>query len=120
MRDSQDFDYEVITPLAAVVLFGRSGQAVRLASREGRVRTELVFYLERHAVRFIELESAKAYWGKHLHENELKAMQEKPIFLEFSGLRYKVLHPNGFIFPRPSPTPSRPNIPETWFKGDKE
>ena len=115
MENSHDF--EVLSPLAAVVLFGRSGQAVRLASRQGRVRTETVCYLERHAVRLIELSSAIAYWGKgDSFESRLEDLRRGSFVLEIDGFRYCVLHPPGLIRTRPF----LPGTSETWFQGDKE
>ena len=111
------FDVEVVSPIAAVVLFGRAEPAVRKASREGHVRTELIFSLGNRpmseATRLIEFESAKEYWGEP-YARELKSMRETPIFIEMDGCRYKVLHPGGGlgVATRPPLTSS-----ETWFRG---
>ena len=97
MEDSRNYDYEVISPLGTVVLTGRSNMAIRVATREGKVKTGLTFYLEKRPVRLLIVEDVLKYWKEAIHENELKAMREKPIFLEVDGFRFKVLHPNGFI-----------------------
>ncbi len=96
-KDSDVFDYEVISPLGTVVLTGRSNVAVRLATREKKVITGLTIWLEKRPVRLLEVKSVLEYWESAIHENELEAMREKPFFLEVDGFRFKVLHPDGFI-----------------------
>ena len=97
MKNSDDFDYEVISPLGVVVLTGRSNEAVRLATREKKVVTGITFYLENRPVRLLEVKSVRKYWKSNIHDDELEAMREKPIFLEVDGFRFKVLHPDGLI-----------------------
>lgn len=55
---------DVLTPLAACTLFGRSGEAVRRAAREGHVHTRASLMLTAKQIRLIDLKSALAYWGR--------------------------------------------------------
>lgn len=91
---------QVLTPLAACALFGRSGEAVRRAAREGLVRTRLELLLTATPVRLLDLQSALDYWA----ENPWPAWRE-PLVSEVRRMRgygltvhaadewYQVLHP---------------------------
>ena len=92
----------VLTPLAAAALFGKSGEAIRLAAREGKVETPVTFQLGEKPIRCIDLQSALAYWnfvdsrkdpGADL-ERELDQMRFWGITVtDSSGLSYRVLCP---------------------------
>lgn len=107
---------EVLTPLGACVLFGRSTEAVRRAAREGKVRTELVIDFEARPVRLVELQSALQYWKRPNYsgnyERGLSSLREAAPVLEVSGQRYKILHP--WALARVHPT--HPDTPSIWFK----
>ena len=53
---------EVLTPLAATVLFGISNAAVRAARLQGKVKPELTLSITAKDVHLINLESALRYW----------------------------------------------------------
>ena len=55
---------EVLTPLAASVLFGKSGEAVRRATAEGVVTSPCTLRFSDRPIRLIDLESAIAYWHR--------------------------------------------------------
>ena len=104
---------ELITPLGAVFLFGKSTPTVRLAIREGKVRTEIELHIEQRPIRLIELESAIKYWGKDYQyfESELKELHRGAFMLQVVGFKYKILHLPGYLATRP------PNAEtETWFR----
>lgn len=83
---------EVLTPFACSVLFGRSGEAVRRATREGFVKSRLVVAFTAKQVRLIDLQSALNYWGKP-RTRQLKTMRKNMITLTVKGKRYEILHP---------------------------
>ena len=93
---------QVLTPLAAAVLFGRSGEAIRLAARAGQVETPVTIMLTEKEVRCIDLESALSYWDFEKCRNdpgadlqlELDQMRSWGITVtDSSGLSYRVLSP---------------------------
>ena len=123
--DEIDELIEVLTPPAASFLFRRSGEAVRTASRKGRVRTELVVDLEGRPVRLLTLESARHYWSASRlpdYEQQLQKMRERSTVLRLSGKRYLVLHPSPLVKYHPDcPHGNRwpcdePPCSVTWFK----
>lgn len=92
---------EVLTPIAASTLFGKSTEAVRRASREGRVRTRFELNFNgRDNIRCMDLESALHYWAEDpwpayrgtLAQN-LKDLRDFGMLIEVSGDVYRVLHP---------------------------
>ena len=87
---------EVLTPLACSVLFGRSGEAVRRAAREGHIRTRLTVTLTAKKVRLIDFESARDYWGSHeLDKHALRRMRRQAVLgLTVHGRTHQVLHPH--------------------------
>ena len=56
---------EVLTPLAACVLFGKSGEAVRRATAEGHVTSPCELQFSERPIRLIDLGSAIAYWHRN-------------------------------------------------------
>lgn len=88
---------EVLTPLAAAALFGKSGEAVRLAARLGHVHAPVSFYLGSKEIRCIDLQSAIGYWNGGGHKNidaDLEEMRFYGVTIsDSSGLSYKVLTP---------------------------
>lgn len=116
---------EVLTPPAASFLFRRSGEAVRTASRKGKVRTELVVDLEGRPVRLVTLESARQYWSTSRrpdYDQQLKEMRARATVLDLSGQHYLVLHPSQLVKYHPdcrhgNPWPcDEPPCSVTWFK----
>ena len=107
-------EIELLTPFGAVVLFGRSSPTVRLATREGKVRTEIAFCLESRPVRLITLKSAIEYWSTDYigFESELRHLHDGSFVLEVHGKRYRVLHPTGMLATRDPNTDT-----EIWFRG---
>ena len=63
---------EVLTPLAATVLFGISNAAVRTARLQGKVKPELTASITAKDVHLINLQSALRYW--HLPEAMLQTL----------------------------------------------
>ena len=94
---------DVLTPIAARVLFGKSGEAVRRATSEGFVTTSFVLeFSAKQVIRLIDLDSAKAYWLRgerpsymESFSSELKRMQRNGITVSKSEARthYRILHP---------------------------
>ena len=91
---------QVLTPLAASVLFGRSGEAVRRAAREGHVRTRLALAFTAKQVRLLDLRSAVRYWAedpwpsyREPLESALASMRRCGVTLRYAATDYEVLHP---------------------------
>lgn len=92
---------DVLSPLAACVLFGRSGEAVRRATNEGLVKSPFSLAFTAKRIRMIDLESALNYWGRDSrpHEDsfksELAEMRRQGITVCKSTAltSYRVLHP---------------------------
>ncbi len=90
---------DVLTPLAACALFGRSGEAVRRAAREGLVATPFSVAFTAKEIRLIDLSSATAYWGadqRSGHEpfkTEVDRMRDYGVVIQFDEHQYAVLHP---------------------------
>ena len=85
-----------MTPLACSVLFGRSGEAVRRAAREGHIRTRLALTLTAKKVRLIDFESARDYWGSdQLDKHAFRRLRRQAVLgLTIHGRTYQVLHPH--------------------------
>ena len=94
---------DVLTPIAASVLFGRSNEAVRRATSEGHVTTACVLeFSAKRRVRLLNLESAKSYWlrgerpsYRESFEDEVQRMRLNGISFERSATatRFRILHP---------------------------
>ncbi len=82
----------VLTPFACSVLFRRSGESVRRATRMGYVKTRLVVNFTGKQVRLIDLNDASKYWGKP-NAGQIKEMRRNGVILEVQGKKYAVLHP---------------------------
>ena len=94
---------EVLTPLAACVLFGRSGEAVRRAVRKGHVNTPFSLAFTAKEVRMIDLRSAEGYWGTERRtgyepwETEVYRMRGYGVVIQVDETEYHVLHPYPLI-----------------------
>ena len=53
---------EVLTPLAACMLFGKSAEAVRRAVAEGHVMSPVALAFGAQPIRLLDLQSAVNYW----------------------------------------------------------
>ena len=92
---------DVLSPLAACVLFGRSGEAVRRATNEGLVKSPFSLAFTAKRIRMIDLKSALDYWGRdgRPHEDsfksELAQMRRQGITVCQSAAltHYRILHP---------------------------
>ena len=92
---------DVLTPLAASYLFGRSGEAVRTAARKGHVASPFSFWFDGKEIRMLDLKSALDYWGRDTAsrgfknlENELRQMRSygKHVTVDIFGDKYRILH----------------------------
>ena len=91
---------EVLTPLAASYLFGRSGEAVRTAVRKGHVASPFSFWFDGRQIRMVDLQSALAYWGTdgvYHYRNLGGELQEMRLYGEYvhvdiHGRKYRILH----------------------------
>ena len=98
---------QVLTPLAACVLFGRSGEAVRRAAREGLVITRLALAFTSKQVRLLDLNSAVHYWGRgdrrkyrQRIEEEVTEMRNFGVTILYEETEYRVLHPYPLVPPQ--------------------
>ena len=102
-------EIDVLTPLAASVLFGKSNEAVRRAAAEGHVKTSCVLeFSHKRRVRLLDLNSAKAYWLRgerpsflEWFESEVEGMRRHGItFARSLALpHYRILHPEQLMKP---------------------
>ena len=90
---------QVLTPLGASYLFGRSGEAVRRAAREGHVRTRVALAFTAKQVRLLDLQSCINYWAEDpwpTHREPLDValaqMRRYGITLRDGMTDYEVLH----------------------------
>lgn len=99
---SQKVMIDVLTPVAAAVLFGKSDEAVRRATAQGRVRSPVALHLLAQPVRLIELKSARAYWMKTARPSYLEPYDREVERMRSCGItftdsweieHYRVLHP---------------------------
>ena len=98
---------DVLTPVAASVLFGRSDEAVRRAVAEGLVRSPIALKFGAQAIRLIELESAKAYWMRTERPSYVEPFAAEVDRMRSCGItftdsweseHYRVLHPFALAF----------------------
>ena len=84
---------EVLAPLGACFLFGRSGEAVRRAVREGHVETPFSLKFSAKEIRMIDLQSAIAYWADlRSLDVQINEMRDNRITVRFGGMEYDILH----------------------------
>ena len=90
---------EVLAPLGACFLFGRSSEAVRRAVREGHVETPFSLKFSAKEIRMIDLQSAIAYWKEgpwlpylRALDVQIKEMRYNGITVRFEGMEYDILH----------------------------
>ena len=92
---------EVLTPIAACVLFGRSIDAVRTAAKRGHVASRFSMMFNAKQTRFLDLRSAVAYWGEQAyHATELEHFRHMGFEFSFDwqpSQPYRVLHPYPLI-----------------------
>ena len=91
---------EVLTPLAASYLFGRSAEAVRTAARKGHVASPFSFWFNGKEMRMLDLNSALDYWGRDTAsrgsrnlKDELRQMSlyGEGVTVEIFGDKYRIL-----------------------------
>ena len=84
---------EVLAPLGACFLFGRSSEAVRRAVREGHVETPFSLKFSAKEIRMIDLQSAIAYWADRPPSDvQINEMRDNRITVRFRGMEYDILH----------------------------
>ena len=91
---------DILTPLAASVLFGRTGEAVRTAARKGHVVSPFALAFTAKMIRLLDLESAREYWAESAAENlegQLSDMRRIGMTIEVSAQKYRILHPHRLI-----------------------
>ena len=94
---ARELGRELLTPLAACHLFGKSPATVRRAVSEGHVRAQFTLHATQKPVSLLRLDSATGYWGPpdpHL----VGEMRDKGITLAVdNGLSYNVLSPRPLV-----------------------
>ena len=79
---------EVLTPLAASVLFGKSGEAVRRATAEGLVESPCALRFSERLIRLINLDSAIAYWHRNPWPAYLPPLEATLEHMRLNGLTF--------------------------------
>ena len=86
---------DVLTPIAASMLFRRSSEAVRSAARKGYVDSPVALAFTAKHVRLLDLQSACQYWSAHVStsmKSQLADMRRFGVTIEADGERYCILH----------------------------
>ena len=98
---------DVLTPVAACVLFGRSDEAVRRAVAEGLVHSPIALQFGVQPIRLIDLESATAYWMGTKRPSYMEPFAAEVDRMRGCGItftdsweidQYRVLHPFPLAF----------------------
>ncbi len=94
---------DLLTPIGACVLFGKSGEAVRRAIKEKLVDVPVVLpFNTKQTIPLIDLESARRYWLRHPRpsyygnlERQLNEMRVNGMTIYQSAAlsHFRVLHP---------------------------
>ena len=94
---------DVLSPIAACVLFGKSSEAVRRATKEGHVKASFALeFSAKRTIHLIDLESAKAYWMRGERASYLGSLSAEIERMRFNGITvsksdaltsYRILHP---------------------------
>ena len=83
---------EVLTPLAASFLFGKSGEAVRRATAEGHVISPVELQFSERPIRLIDLHSALGYWHRtrpaHLAKVEATKLEAALADMRLYGITF--------------------------------
>ena len=107
---------DVLTPLAASYLFGRSAEAVRTAARKGHVKSPFSFWFDGKEIRMLDLESARAYWGTDnvtsRGQNVKHELDQMRLYGEYVSVKipgrgsYRILQAGGaLVVPTPFTSP---------------
>lgn len=98
---------DVLTPIAACELFGKSTEAVRRATTENLVESPVALHFGAQPIHLLDLESALAYWAKRPRpayfeplQSAIDRMRGFGITFKDSGEieHYRVLHPFKLTF----------------------
>ena len=93
---------DVLSPIAASVLFGKSYEAIRRAISEGHVELPFALQFGSKAIRMIDLDSAKAYWMRSERPSYMASWSSEVGKMRLNGItvfrseaqtRYRILHP---------------------------
>ena len=105
---SDDNVIDVLTPVAAAVLFGKSDEAVRRAVAEGLVRSPVALqFFGTQPIKLIDLESAREYWMRARRPSWQEPFDREVERMRGCGItfndtweieRYHVLHPFPLAF----------------------
>ena len=99
---------DVLTPIAACELFGKSTEAVRRATSERLVESPVALQFGANAIPLIALDSAIAYWGgkgkrpSYMPDLQLEIDRMRTCGIVFTDSwaieHYRVLHPGPLAF----------------------
>ena len=97
---AKELGNEVLTPQAAMALFGISASAVRQARLAGHVETRLTCYVTDRPVHLLNLSSAVSYWKDKRREDfdaALESMRDTGHLLGVDMTLFNVLHIRPFV-----------------------
>ena len=96
---AETYGLEVITPLAAVALFGISQPAIREARAKKNVKTLFTMRVTDRDVHLITLKSAKAFWIRNYNEERkerleknLTEMRDNGFTVAWRNMIFSILH----------------------------
>ena len=97
--EAQRAGRELLTPIAARKLFGKSPEAVRQAVRNGCIEAEFDLWVTDKNVSMIRLDSAISYWGQPPGP-ELQRMRDNCVTIADRSVIYNLLSPRPLLSPR--------------------
>ena len=98
---------DVLTPVAACELFGKSSEAVRRATSEGLVNSPIALQFGAQPIHMLDLRSAIAYWARGPRAAYMESIEAAIDRMRSCGItftdswgidRYRVLHPHPLAF----------------------
>ena len=99
-KEARALGNEVLTPQAAMSLFGISAAAVRQARLAGHVETRLTCHVTDRPVHLLSLSSAIDYWQYRKREDfeeVLESMRQNGHLLAVGMVLFNVLHTKPFV-----------------------
>ena len=102
---NQHSAHDVVTQSSVCVLWGKNGEAVRMAIIRGRVRTRAQVWPGPHPYHLLDVGSCAKYWGP-LPEGLLAEMRSQACLVSDGDERFRILTPPElrgapFIVPEP-------------------
>ena len=98
---------DLLSPLAACELFGKSSEAVRRATAEGLVKSPIALQFGSKPIHLLDLQSAKQYWARGPRAAYMESIDAAVERMRGCGItftdewgieHYRILHPFPLVF----------------------